>query len=186
MADPFIANLFFHLFCTAKCDLRSASRCRGRHARTSVFLGQHFEVGLNFLVEVHLHVLREPEISQETSDLYQERHVRRLSTMLRALEQLPRKCGPIAAFLVELISGQVWSNGSTFARRLFSDSPQNEEIQHASSVPCTAGKSEPGLTTKVPPVICRILREIPSPCISPATCDCEISKSKGPGKRVVG
>ena len=32
-----------------------------------------------------------------------------------------------------------------------------------------AGKSEPDLTIKVPPVICWILREIPKPCISPAT-----------------
>src|SRR2546430_6165869 len=50
---------------------------------------------------------------------------------------------------------------------------------------CKAGKSEPGLTTKVPPVICWILRETPSPCISPATSDFRISRSKVPCKRVV-
>src|SRR5579863_7993221 len=50
---------------------------------------------------------------------------------------------------------------------------------------CSAGKSEPGLTTKVPPVICWILREIPNPCISPEISDFKISKSKVPCKRLV-
>src|SRR5437660_2346054 len=51
---------------------------------------------------------------------------------------------------------------------------------------CRAGKSEPGLTTKVPPVICWILRETPNPCISPAISDFKISRSKVPCKRLVG
>src|ERR1700730_13295060 len=51
---------------------------------------------------------------------------------------------------------------------------------------CNAGKSEPGLTTKVPPVICWILRETPNPCFSPAIRDFKISKSKVPCNRVVG
>src|SRR5258707_13391287 len=73
-----------------------------------------------------------------------------------------------------------------FARRLFSDSPQKEEIQPSSSIRCNAGKSEPGLTTKVPPVICWILRETPNPCFSPAIRDFKISRSKVPCNRVVG
>src|SRR6266436_3523299 len=73
-----------------------------------------------------------------------------------------------------------------FARRLVSGSPQNEEIQPSSSIRCSAGKSEHGLTTKVPPVICWILRETPNPCISPAISDFKISKSNVPCKRLVG
>src|SRR6266566_5283680 len=61
-----------------------------------------------------------------------------------------------------------------------------EEIQPSSSIRCRAGKSEPGLTTKVPPVICWILREIPNPCISPARSDFKINRSKVPCKSVVG
>src|SRR6266446_3379091 len=65
-----------------------------------------------------------------------------------------------------------------FARRLVSGSPQNEEIQPSSSIRCSAGKSEHGLTTKVLPVICWILREIRNPRISPTTSDFKISMSK--------
>src|SRR5689334_21928468 len=49
-----------------------------------------------------------------------------------------------------------------------------------------AGKREPGLTTKVPPVICWILREMPKPCSSPVASDFKMSRSRVPCKRVVG
>jgi hypothetical protein len=40
------------LFHSAKFDPRGALRLVGRHARANVFLCQHFEVGMNLLVEV--------------------------------------------------------------------------------------------------------------------------------------
>jgi hypothetical protein len=73
-----------------------------------------------------------------------------------------------------------------FPRRLFSDSPQNQEIQPSSFMRCRAGKSEPSLTTKVPPMICWILREISNSCIPPAISEFEISRSTVPCKRAVG
>jgi hypothetical protein len=55
IASPFLANLFFHLFDTAKFDSRGALRFVRRHARANVFRYQHFEVGMNLLVKVYLH-----------------------------------------------------------------------------------------------------------------------------------
>src|SRR5207253_8586758 len=55
-----------------------------------------------------------------------------------------------------------------------------------STIRCRAGNSDPGLTTKVPPVICWILREMPKPCISPVASDFKISRSNVPCSRVVG
>jgi len=52
--------------------------------------------------------------------------------------------------------------------------------------PVQSGKELAGLTTKVPAVICWILREIPNPCISPAPSEFKISRSNVPCKRVVG
>jgi hypothetical protein len=43
---------------------------------------------------------------------------------------------------------------------------------------CSAGKSEPGLTEKVPPVSCLILRETANPCSSPDRSDFRISMSR--------
>jgi hypothetical protein len=40
------------LFDTAKFDPRGALRFLRRHARTNVFFYQHFEVGMNLLLEV--------------------------------------------------------------------------------------------------------------------------------------
>lgn len=50
-------------------------------------------------------------------------------------------------------------------------------LEPSSSMRCTAGKSEPGFTTKVPPLIGSILRKIPSPCISPVARDFKIGRS---------
>jgi hypothetical protein len=58
VAKPLFANLFFHLFDTAKFDPRGTLRFARRHARTNVFRYQHFEVGVNLLVEVYLHTPR--------------------------------------------------------------------------------------------------------------------------------
>src|SRR2546429_7129416 len=60
---------------------------------------------------------------------------------------------------------------TTLFRSWFSESPQKEDVQPSSSIRCRAGNSDPGLTTKVPPVICWILREMPKPCISPVASD---------------
>src|SRR6266567_1501936 len=70
--------------------------------------------------------------------------------------------------------------------RLVSESSQKAEIHPSSSMRWRAGKSEPGLTTKVPPVICWTLREIPNPCNSHATSDFKISRSGVPSKGVGG
>src|SRR2546429_7240134 len=51
---------------------------------------------------------------------------------------------------------------TTLFRSWFSESPQKEDVQPSSSIRCRAGNSDPGLTTKVPPVICWILREMRS------------------------
>jgi hypothetical protein len=58
IANPFFANLFFHLFDTAKFDPRGTFRFLRRHARTNVLFYQHVEVGVNLLVEVQLHTTR--------------------------------------------------------------------------------------------------------------------------------
>ena len=55
IASPLLANLLFHLFDAAKLDPRGALRFLRRHAGTNIFLGQHFEMGMNLLVEVCLH-----------------------------------------------------------------------------------------------------------------------------------
>jgi hypothetical protein len=57
-ANPFLANLFFHLFDTAELDPRGALRFVWWHARTNVFIYQQFEVGMNLLVEVSFHAPR--------------------------------------------------------------------------------------------------------------------------------
>src|SRR2546429_2885813 len=75
---------------------------------------------------------------------------------------------------------------TTLFRSWFSESPQKEDVQPSSSIRCRAGNSDPGLTTKVPPVICWILREMPKPCISPVASDFKISRSNVPCSRVVG
>ena len=54
IAKAFLANLFFHLFDTAQLDPRGPLRFLRRQACTNVFLDQHFEVGMNFPVEVYL------------------------------------------------------------------------------------------------------------------------------------
>jgi hypothetical protein len=43
---------------SAQFDPRGALRFVRRHARANVFLYQHFEVGMNLLVEVYLHTTR--------------------------------------------------------------------------------------------------------------------------------
>jgi hypothetical protein len=43
------------LFYSAEFDPRGAFRFVRRHARANVFRNQHFEVGMNLLVEVYLH-----------------------------------------------------------------------------------------------------------------------------------
>ena len=82
IANPFFANLFFHLFDTAKLDPRGTLCLFRRHARANVFLDQHFEVGIDFLVEVSVHTFRGEEITQETSAFCKEWHARLLSTVV--------------------------------------------------------------------------------------------------------
>ena len=54
-ARPRIAHLLLDLFYSAEFDPRGALRFVRRHARANVFRNQHFEVGMNLLVEVYLH-----------------------------------------------------------------------------------------------------------------------------------
>ncbi len=54
-ARPRIAYLLLDLLDSAKFDPRGALRFVRRHARANVFLYQHFEVGMNLLVEVCVH-----------------------------------------------------------------------------------------------------------------------------------
>jgi hypothetical protein len=46
------------LFDTAKFDSRGPSSFFWRHACANVFLGQNFQLGVNFLVEVCIHTAR--------------------------------------------------------------------------------------------------------------------------------
>src|SRR5882724_4555827 len=186
IAYPLLTNLFFHLFDAAEFDLRGALRFVRRHAGTNVFRYQHFEVGMNFMIEVCFDTARQEKISQQASSFLSERHIETLSMMFPRLARLPKKCDPIVWFRFRVASVRLCSNDSISRGGYFRTLPQKEEIQPSSSMRCRAGKSEPGLTTKVPPVICWILREIPNPCISPATRDFKISKSRVPCMRVVG
>jgi len=52
VAKPFFANLFFHLFDPSKFDPHGPLCFLRRHACANVFIGQHFQVGINLLVEV--------------------------------------------------------------------------------------------------------------------------------------
>ncbi len=54
-ADPYFANLFFHLFCAAKLNKRGALCVFASHAGMDFFFDQHFEMRLNFLVQVCFH-----------------------------------------------------------------------------------------------------------------------------------
>ena len=55
VAQPPFPNFLFHLFDAAKFDSRGPFRLLRRHARANVFCYQHFQVRVNFLVEVRLH-----------------------------------------------------------------------------------------------------------------------------------
>src|SRR5580693_730864 len=57
-AKLLFTNLFFHLFNTSQFDPRGTLRFLGRHAGTNVFFSQQFEMGMNFVVEVHLYATR--------------------------------------------------------------------------------------------------------------------------------
>jgi hypothetical protein len=95
---------------------------------------------------------------------------------------LPKKCDPIAWFDVELLPSRVDQSGRYFAWRLFSESPQKEET-FCHSVLSRKERTRPN--DKVLIEIRWILREIPSPCISPATIDPKISTSRVLCKRAV-
>jgi hypothetical protein len=58
IANPFFANLFFNLLDTAKLVPCGSLRFLQRHARTTAVFDQHFEVRMNLLVEVYLHMPR--------------------------------------------------------------------------------------------------------------------------------
>ncbi len=58
VAKPFFANLFFHLFDPSKFDPRGTLCFLRRHACANVFFYQHFQVGMNLLVEVYIHMTR--------------------------------------------------------------------------------------------------------------------------------
>src|SRR5262249_28932149 len=54
VADPLIANLFFHLFDAAKFEPGGALCFFRWHAGTNVFVRQHLQVAMNLLSEVRL------------------------------------------------------------------------------------------------------------------------------------
>jgi len=68
------------------------SSCTYRHARANVFVDQHFDVGLNFLVEIRFHTTRREEIWQETSDLHKEPHTSTSLPSLQSLRDSPGEC----------------------------------------------------------------------------------------------
>jgi hypothetical protein len=103
IANPFFANQFFYLFDAAKLNPRGTLCFFGRHARTNVFLNQHFEVGMNFLVEICIHTISYEEISQETSDLHKERHTKYSLRRLQSLRDRPRNAAPTLGFEFELL-----------------------------------------------------------------------------------
>ena len=74
IADAFFADLFFYLFDTAEFDACDTLGFARWHTRANVFLGQHFEVGMNLLVEIYLHTKRGKKISQETSNFHKKLH----------------------------------------------------------------------------------------------------------------
>jgi len=80
IAYPFLANLFFHLFDAAEFDLRGALRFMQLHAGTNVFRYQHFEVGMNFMIEVCFDTAGQEKISPEASSFLKEWHNQWLST----------------------------------------------------------------------------------------------------------
>ena len=112
IAYPFLTNLFFHLFDAAEFDLCSALRFVRRHAGTNVFRYQHFEVGMNFMIEVCFHTARPEKISQEASSFLSERHIETLSMMFPRLARWPKKCGPIVWFRLRVASVRLCSNDS--------------------------------------------------------------------------
>ena len=65
IANPFFANFVFHQLDTPKFDPRGTLRIPGLHARTNGFLDQHFEVGMNLLVEVYFHMTNKKRLWPE-------------------------------------------------------------------------------------------------------------------------
>jgi len=175
IANPFLANLFFHLFDTAKVDPRSpCASLSGMPAR--------------MFSSISISRWERTSWSRSTSSRRDKKRFRRklrtftnggmLDTSLRCFQSLsdgPRNAAPSFGFGFELLQSRL-GQSIVFGAAVVSDSPKKRNptfFFHS----VQAGKSEPGLTTKVPPVICWILREIPNPCISPAT---RISRSANP------
>jgi len=108
-------------------------------------------------------------------------------TSLRCFQSLSDRPGnavPPLGFRFELFPSRLGQAVVFRAAVIFRVSPERRNptfFFHA----VQGGKREPGLTIKVPPVICWIRREIPNPCISPTINDFKISRSKVPCKRLV-
>src|SRR5205807_8912892 len=187
MAKLFLAYLLLDLFRAAEFHSRRSLGFLASHARSNPFVNQHLEVRANLPVKVFLYTPGEKEISEKTFGLCKQRHAPpqehhgASKACAMAQEMRPHRLDSASScFLPALVRRQY------FARRWFSESPQKEDVQPSSSIRCRAGNSDPGLTTKVPPVICWILREMPKPCISPVASDFKISRSNVPCSRVVG
>jgi hypothetical protein len=69
-----LAHLRFHLFDSTKFDAGAALGFALLHPSPEVFFREHFEVGVNFFVQVRVHTIRPEEIAQEASGPHKERH----------------------------------------------------------------------------------------------------------------
>jgi hypothetical protein len=67
-------NLLLHLIHAAQFNSRSSSSFVGHHARSYVFVSEHFEMRTDFFVEVALHTLGQEDVSQKTPRFNKERH----------------------------------------------------------------------------------------------------------------
>ncbi len=74
VAQPPVPNFLFHLLDAAKFDSRGPFCLLRRYARANVFSYQHFQVRVNFLVEVRLHTPLPKQIPQQTSRFHKQRH----------------------------------------------------------------------------------------------------------------
>jgi hypothetical protein len=74
--EALFADLFLDLLDATEFHACGALRFFCRHARAKVVFGQHREVGMNFLVEIALHLPRQEEIPQESFCFKEEWHAK--------------------------------------------------------------------------------------------------------------
>jgi hypothetical protein len=74
--------VYLHLLHSAQFDARGALRFSGRHAGSDFFFDKHFEMGVDFLVEVGVHTAGKKQITQKTSSFHKQRHDEHLANRI--------------------------------------------------------------------------------------------------------